>query len=378
MTSRVPIMILIRSLGVGGAERQAIALANHLAENGEKVVLATFYSGGGLEGTLNNEVNRLILGKRGRWDLTFPIRLALAIRRVQPWVIYSFMPSANIAAALVQPFVASPLVWGVRSSYMPLECYGFISVIVGWLEKILSRVPIITIYNSEAGLGYYVAKGYPALCAHVVQNGIDVNFYRRDEERGRCIRSELGVADDEVLVGLVGRIDPVKNIESYIEAVRRAARVDRRLRFIIVGEGSSELVISLRQQARMAGLDDRLAWLGVRHDMPAVYSALDISCSMSLGEGFSNVLAESMACEVPCIASDVGDARILIDGCGTVLPSNTPQAMADAIVSMAASSVDARQMLGKACRQRMAKFFSVSVMVDNTLGLLRGVRLVSE
>lgn len=378
MTSRVPIMILIRSLGVGGAERQAIALANHLAENGEEVVLATFYSGGGLEGTLNNEVTRLILGKSGRWDLTFPIRLALAIRRVRPWVIYSFMPSANIAAALVQPFVASPLVWGVRSSYMPLERYGSISMIVGWLENILSRMPMITIYNSEAGLSYYVEKGYPALCAHVVQNGIDVNFYSRDEERGRCIRGELGVADDEVLVGLVGRIDPVKNIENYIEAVRRAAQADRRLRFIIVGEGGSELVASLRQQARMAGLDDRLAWLGVMQDMPAVYSALDISCSMSLGEGFSNVLAESMACEVPCIASDVGDARILIDGCGTVLPSNTPQAMAAAIVSMAKLSVDARRMLGKASRQRIVAHFSVPVMVENTLGLLRAVRLVGD
>lgn len=374
MTIRSPIMLLIRSLGVGGAERQIIALANQLAERGEAVVVATFYCGGGLEGTLNSKrVSRIVLGKHGRWDFTFPFRLALAIRRVRPWLIYSFMPGANIASALVRPFVTPPVVWGIRSSYMPLERYGFVSMIVGWFEGALAHMPRMTIYNSVAGLRHYVSKGYPEQNSYIVQNGIDINLYRRVEEGGRRVRNEIGVADNEILVGLVGRIDPVKNIGKFIDAAQQAAQVDRRLRFVLVGDGNVELVKSLRQQARMAGLDDRLTWLGVRQDMPEVYSALDISCSMSMGEGFSNVLAESMACEVPCIASDVGDARILLGNCGIILQSVTPQVMAEAIISMAALSVDARQIMGKACRQRIVANFSVSTMVDNTLSLLRSV-----
>lgn len=379
MKPGAPVVLLIRSLGLGGAERQLVALANQFAARSIPVVVLTFYGGGVLAAGLQDDRVQLVnLRKRGRWDLAFLLRLAATIRRWRPSCVYSFLTDSNVLLACVMPALGAPIVWGIRCSFKPLDRYGRVSHMMVWLERMLSWVPDMTIYNSHAGLLYHVGHGYPESKASVVQNGIDTGIYRQDPEGRARVRAQIGLDEDGVLVGLVARLDPVKNVEGFIEAARLAAAENPRLHFVSVGEGDRVLAKALRQQAEDAELADRFTWAGGRRDMPAVYSALDISCSMSLGEGFSNSLAESMACQVPCIASDVGDARELIGESGIVLRSSTPQAMAGAILELAAAPTAHRLALGVESRQRIVEKFGVDVMASRTLALLRALRSPNE
>jgi len=103
--------------------------------------------------------------------------------------------------------------------------------------------------------------------------------------------------------------------------------------------------------------------------MPAAYNALDVCClSSAFGEGFPNVLGEAMACGVPCVATDVGDAARIIDTCGIIVPSRNPGLLATGVVQ-ALAAVDTERM--QACRHRIEAEFSVVRMVDQTERLLR-------
>ena len=99
-----------------------------------------------------------------------------------------------------------------------------------------------------------------------------------------------------------------------------------------------------------------------------LYSGFDILCSTSLfGEGFSNVIAEAMSCEVPCIVTDVGDSKMIVGECGMVIPPNDEQRLYDAIMQMIQR---ARQLLGKLSRNKIVREFSLQRMVDETQNII--------
>lgn len=103
--------------------------------------------------------------------------------------------------------------------------------------------------------------------------------------------------------------------------------------------------------------------------MTAVNSAFDVATSCSLSEGFSNTLAEAMACGVHCVATNVGDSRVLIGETGLVVPARNPQSLADAWDSVL--SMDARAAM-LSPRERIVTNYSVGAMVQSTLSLLVG------
>jgi glycosyltransferase involved in cell wall biosynthesis len=104
-----------------------------------------------------------------------------------------------------------------------------------------------------------------------------------------------------------------------------------------------------------------------RNDMAAVYSAFDVSTSCSLSEGFSNTLAEAMACGVPCVATDVGDARVILGETGLVVGSRNPTALAQAWERMLRSN---RTSAREACRRRIVDCYGVEALAARTLSLL--------
>ena len=87
----------------------------------------------------------------------------------------------------------------------------------------------------------------------------------------------------------------------------------------------------MQTRAKQLGLENRLLWVGIREDMPAVYTALDIAVSSSYGEGLSNVIGEAMACGVPCVVTNVGDSAWLVGQTGEVVPPKSPAALGEAM-----------------------------------------------
>lgn len=367
-------LFLVRSLDRGGAERQLVTLTKELAKRGHQVAVAVFYSGGVFEAELAAAGVRLIrLDKKGRWDvLPFLIRLVRLVRQERPAVLHGYLTVSNLFTAVLKPLISGTrVVWGVRASNMDFSRYDWLSHLTDLLERKLSRLADCIIANSHAGKHCAVMKGFSEDKIVVIPNGIDTTRFQFDPEGRWRVRAEWGAGEDEILVGLAARLDPMKDHPTFLEAASRIVSERHNVRFVCVGEGSGAYAETLKQQAVALGLSGKLIWAGARDDMPSVYSALDIaSSSSSFGEGFSNTIAEAMACSVPCVATDVGDSAWIVGGAGIIVTPADPHALAGGLMRLIDLPASQRIAIGEAASMRIAEEFGVEALASHTERIL--------
>lgn len=365
------LLCLTRSLNYGGAERQLGVLASRLKRVGHSVAVATFYGGGPLEQDLVRQgVPIHSLGKRSRWDVPgFFWRLIRLVRRVNPAVVYGFLGSANILAVLLKPlFPSVRIVWGVRASNMDLGHYGWLDRLLFRVECALARCADRIIVNSMAGRDYVAEHGFPTDKLVVIPNGIDTEGFRPDPSARRLVRQDWGIGDDEFVIGLVGRLDPMKDQETFLRAAGLLARQRPDVRFVCVGDGPATRRQVLAALAEDLGLSGRMLWKEAVREIAPVYCALDVlTLSSAFGEGFPNVVAEAMACGTPCVVTDVGDAGRLVGETGLVVPPRDPDALCKAWGEALAWSEDERAARIRQARERIVRQFTVDRMVEATV-----------
>ena len=367
------ILLLCRSLGVGGAERQLVILAKGLHQQGHQVTVMVFYANGALEKDLHeNGITVFDLRKSGRWDvLPFFVRAVLVVWKLKPSVIYGFLGTPNILTAFLKPiFPRARVVWGVRASNMDLDRYDWLSRLSYRIECRLSRFADLIICNSRSGLEYAAAHGFPEGRMTVIPNGIDTEHFKSDAAARERIRAGWGIGEKEMLIGLVARLDPMKDHPTFFRAAAMLARERSDVRFVCVGDGSEPYKSELYHQASVLGLNERLIWAGARHDMPAVYNALDFSTSSSYSEGFPNTIAEAMACSVPCVVTDVGDAKQIIGDTGYVVVPGNPPALVSAWQEALDEGGVEKASRSQRARERIIKHFSLERLIEETTRVL--------
>jgi glycosyltransferase involved in cell wall biosynthesis len=364
------IVFLSRAIRAGGAERQLNILACELAVRGHDIAILTFYAP--TADVLVPPAVRLIsAGKRGRWDaVSFFIRIVRVLRHERPDVLHAYLPTANAIAALIHPLLpACKLVFGVRSSKVLTNQYDWLEQGMYALERLLSSRADLVIANSHAGARNVIERGFPAERVRVVVNGIDTNLFRPDRSAGSVRRAQWGVAPGETVIGVVGRLDPMKDHETFLTAFASLVRRGAAYRAVFVGAGPLEPV--LRQRAAQLDVADRIVWAGQQDEMMAIYNAFDILCLPSaFGEGVSNALAEAMACEVPCVATNVGDSAMVVGACGRIVAPRHPAMLADALAEIAALPASARQRLGAEARIRIKNEYGLQALVNRTVDVL--------
>jgi glycosyltransferase involved in cell wall biosynthesis len=370
------ILFLSRSLGRGGAERQLVLLATWLHDMGWRVAVACFYAGGPFQRDLEQAgVPVIDLAKRGRWDvLGFVWRLLGVFRKFEPVIVHGYLPVPNMLSLLARwarPSVR--VVWGVRASNVDLSQYDWLSRLTFWLQCRLARSADLIIANSSAGMAHHVAHGFPQRVMRVIPNGIDTSRFRFGAAGRERMRREWGVPESAVLVGLVGRLDPMKDHPTFLKAAACLASVDPKWWFVCVGDGAADYWAKLQRKAAELGIGQRLIWAGACDDMPAAYSALDIAASSSYGEGFSNVVSEAMACGRPCVVTDVGDSAWIVGELGVVVPPRNPVALAAGIESLIARLETQGDELRRAAREQIELQFSVAKLVEKTTSILEAL-----
>jgi glycosyltransferase involved in cell wall biosynthesis len=370
----IRLVFIIRVLDAGGAERQLLELAKNLDPARFSIVIITFYEGGALEAAIEHvpHVQLLSARKSGRWDIVgFSCRMWRLVRAARPDVIHGYMYGANELALLLGRMVGAGVVWGLRSSDVDLNHYdGFTRTLFRTGAWLSSKADLI-IANSEAGLRHHVKLGYPEHRIKVIPNGIDTAVYIRSEAGRRRLRAEWKVGDDETLVGIVGRLDPMKDHETFLAAAARAHLTAPRLRFAIVGAGEERARSQLETKARELGILPRVVWVGRRSDMAAVYSAFDIATSSSaFGEGFSNALGEAMACETLCVATRVGDAAMVLGPEGIIVPPKDPRALAEGWLFLLAIEPAEKARRRREARGWIETRYNTAVLANRTAGAL--------
>ena len=290
-------------------------------------------------------------------------KLASLIAERQPDIVQGWMYHGDLAALVALVLSGrrrqTRLVWSIRCTAMDWRGYGVGLWLVVKACALLSRWPDVVTANAVAGLKSHLVLGYRPRRAEVVANGIDVDEFRLDAAARRAVRTELGIADDAIVLAHVARVDAMKDHSSFLAAM--AGLPD--LSAILVGAGTENLPAA-----------PNVLRLGRRHDVPRLFAAADFVVSSSCrGEGFSNVLAEGMACGLPAVATDVGDAQLIVGDTGLVVPPESPDALAAAIRTLAAESAAARAERGSKARARIVENFAMPRAVQRYVDLYQSL-----
>jgi glycosyltransferase involved in cell wall biosynthesis len=366
------VILFTRALDIGGSQRQLRLLANGLALRGHQVVILTLYPGGALAGDFAGSVRLRHLEKRGRWDVVSPlIELRRLLRAEHPDVLYAFLPTQTaIAAALLPRGLRTRLVFGVRAGALKLKHYDTLSRLLYRLEARLSKRADLVIANAQAARVDAVARGFPANRMAVVPNGIDTNRMKPDRDAGRAFRRQWSIPDDAFVIGMVARLDPMKDHCNLLEAAAVFAQGCPDAWFVCIGDGPDDYRDHLTRRAASLGLAGRLTWTGALDDVGAAYNAFDLATLPSaFGEAFPNVVGEAMACGTPVVATSIGDVATIVGSTGVCVPPARPDLLCAAWTRMR-QRLAAESGLGAEARQRIVDNYSVDAMVSNTEALL--------
>jgi glycosyltransferase involved in cell wall biosynthesis len=159
---------------------------------------------------------------------------------------------------------------------------------------------------------------------------------------------------------MIGRFHRQKNHAGFVMAAAQIATQLPDAEFLLCGAGVTWRNAELVNAIQSTGFGPRFHLLGSRTDMAAIHASLDLAVLPSVcGEGFPNVIGESMACGVPCVVTNVGDAAMLVADAGRVVPVGDSSALATACLEVLHLPAPERRLLSHRARQRIAQYFSL-------------------
>lgn len=322
MAPRPRVLVLVKGLGIGGAER--------LISEG-----ATFWDTDAFEYRVAYILpwkDQLVpdLKERGfpvdclggsRWRV--PLRLRYLLRTYRPDLIHAHLPTTGVLARFT---FSAPVVYtehNVTSSY-----------------RLLTRMANYgTYWRNAAAIAVSDAvaaslEGYPGPEPVVIPNGVAVSASDADRRR---VRTELGIDDGRPLVVQVGNIRPWKGHATLIAAVEPLlAAVPDVLVVSIGAEKSAGDLERVRAEARNRGVGDRIRFLGRRSDAIGFVAAADVFVNPSDMEGLPLVVLEAMTLGTPVVATSVGGVpSVVVDGeTGVLVPPGRPSELADAMANL--------------------------------------------
>ena len=368
--NRLHVVWVTTGLGSGGAEmmQYKIVAAGDALRFRHSVISLT--AGGKYVEKLEAlGVEVITLGmKPGRPGPLALLRLVRAVWRLKPDVLMGWMYHGDLVALVARWFLRKPVpvIANVRQSLDSLadEKRGS-AMVIRLLAKLSKRFEAI-VYNSQRSAVQHEGFGFDAIKTALIPNGVDTAGFNPSEEARTALRAELGLDSQTLIVGRVGRNHPMKDIPTFLDAAGLVAAESPEVRFVLAGAGMDESDETLAARIAKPDLAGRVHLLGERHDLPQLTAAFDVACSSSaFGEGFPNVIAEAMACAVPCVATDVGDTAFVLGEGGVTVPPKDAAALARELRRMLKLSRAERMIIGESGRRRVLNDFSLTSAVGS-------------
>lgn len=364
MRTKLSVCFVVNNLDVGGLEKVVIALINHLDRERFDPCVACLDGKGALFDRLELEEGAcLVLDKScarntpvGSFDPRMLTKLHAFFLRRGVSVVH-----AHNLAPLVYGGIGARL--GLRRPAVVYSEHNQIySATKATRRKFIFYVRLAdhVVAVSEDLQRTLESKVHPSGPIRVIHNGIDGTRFAVSD--GVEVRRELGMGDDEILVGSGVVLSEQKGIPYLLEAARRVVSRQPRVRFAIAGDGP--LREQLEATARRLDLADRFRFLGYRSDMPRVIAALDVYVLPSLWEGLPLALLEAMAMGKPIVATSVGgNPEIVENGInGYVVPPRDVHALEHALIRICADD-SFRRRVRRVNRDKFEAMFSLRAMV---------------
>lgn len=373
----IKILHIITNLATGGAE---VMLYKLLSRLDRRVFAPTVLSlkdkgiwGEPLE-NLGIPVHAVHIN-RGCSALAALWRLWRCPRWLSPDLIQGWMYHGNLAASLAS--LASsrnvPVIWNIRHAVYRLGYEKRLTAALIRVGGLFSRTTARIIYNSKVSARQHESLGYRETLTEIIPNGFDCSEFHPRVGAGAAWRRHLHTGEDAILIGLIGRYHPMKDHANFMQAAGMLAPRKGKVHFVLAGRGVEPGNPVIADLCRQYGLAGRIHLLGERTDMPEITAALDIACCTSYSESFPNVVGEAMACGVPCVVTDVGDAAWVLGGGGIVVPPRDPAALAQAWERLIEAGGEERLRMGQVARARILQHFALDQVVRQYEALYKKV-----
>jgi len=273
-------------------------------------------------------------------------RLFSLMRRYRPHIVHTHTAKAGLLGRVAARLAGVPIVVHtfhghvLQGYYGPAQNWALRKMerMLAWLSD---RLVTVSEQVKKDLIEYEVAR---ADRIAVIPLGLVLEPFLNAQSRHGEFRRELGLRDEDKLVGIVGRIFPIKNHALFLEAAARIAAADPAARFVIVGDGS--LRSALEKQARQLGIEKQVLFIGWRSDLARIYADLDVLVVSSNNEGTPLSAIEAMAASCPVVATRVGGVPDLIkDGeNGRLVPPRDADAIATAVLELLGDREAARRI----------------------------------
>ena len=216
------------------------------------------------------------------------------------------------------------------------------------LRVLASRAAIATANSLATTTALSQTAGFDEDSILVVGNFIDFARFDRTAYDRNTVRNKLGIAEDDIVVGFVGRLDHCKGADLLVNAAAILCKQDKRYRFVIVGEGAQRR--RLEEMAFRLKLNEKIAFTGLCKNPAEVMIAFDIAVVPSRREAFGVAAIEFMQMRTPVIASAVGGLVEVVrhEDTGILLNELSPEEIADAVNRLARDSALRESLAGKA------------------------------
>ena len=352
---------VIDSLGLGGAQRQLVELVKALPKDRYEVsIISLSDEKREFEAELAaHGIHFTVLTHRGAWSWRTLGQVLKLIREARPDIVHTWLFTAGLYGRIAAKLAGVRLVVHAVRSIEPDKPGLYVVA-----DRVLRWTTSAYVANAEA-VGHVllrrerVRKEAIAVC----YNGVDLLRFTPETHNG-ALRKELNWSAEELIVGMVGRLEPVKDHGTFLRAAKLVIEKQPSVKFLCVGSGP--LRAGLETLIRGLGIESNIRMIEKRSAAAAI-SAMDVVVVPSIYEGCSNVILEAMAMGKPVIASQVGGNPELVQGgsTGMLFPVGDARALAAAIFALAKDE-ESRRRMSEAALVLVRKHFTLGAMVVRT------------
>jgi len=350
----IRILFVFAWLVVGGEETEVRLLAQTLDPARYRIEVVACFRKHGMPEQTHAQLEAIgVPVDRTPYALGFDETVAYLASKIPGYdIVVSCQNVADIYPALERIHLRPPLI----------EHGGLVSEALAGPKHFTSRYVGVCASIRNAAASHMPGREHHAL---EIPSMVDTRAF--DPACRMPVRATLGIADDVPLIGWLGRLDPKKRVEDFIDAAALVHRRHPAARFVIIGGPDAFLpdyAVALRSRATSLGLDGALSFIGDRDDVPDLLVALDVFVWLSRGEGMPHVIAEAGAAGLPVVATrDNGSEQQIVDQVsGLFVPHEDPSAVAAAIERLI-DDRSLRSRLGRALRTKVDAEYAVGAVV---------------
>ena len=353
--------VITNFAGVGGAEMMLSRLVQQTQHECEHIIISLMKTSEVYADALALCSSHYALGWNGLNSFSVLRKLRELLETLAPQTVQCWMYHANVLTSLATLKMKNKpqIFWGIHHSLASPKDESISTKVALAFSKFLSKKPEGIIYCAHSSLEQHQKFGFKNNNSTVIANGVVLEKYQPNLK-----------IHEPIVIGFAGRYHPAKGYLYLFETIAKLK--DQPIIFKIAGAGANLENPEIKQYFEQYNLDEKqVQLLGQVSDMPEFYRSIDAFLMTSITEGFPNVLVEAMASGLPCISTDVGDAKYIVNEYGWIVPPRNAEALAQAVLTYVNSSIEDKQQLKHSTRLRVEQNFGIESVSQQYLAMWR-------